>query len=113
MTQAVTDEQCLNPPIDTVCNVCGLMFTPMPGNMFRGNFWVANCEYVNKLVSPVRLEGRLRELQHAAREMQDRNQLLMNLQPDEDMNYGLGRYVCTSKCARHGPLVSHFLTLNE
>jgi hypothetical protein len=60
--------------------------------MFRGNFWTADCSYVNQLVPAQDFEDRLRRIQETAQQLQNRNQLLVNLQEDMDMNFGRGRY---------------------
>jgi hypothetical protein len=91
MTMAVTDEHCLNPPNNT-CNVCGLMLFVMPSFMFRGNFWAADCSYVNQLVPALDFEDRLRRVQETARQLQNQSQLLVKLQEDIDDNFGRGRY---------------------
>ena len=34
------------------CNVCGLLWTPVPWNHAPGNFWTARCSYIRQLVRP-------------------------------------------------------------
>jgi hypothetical protein len=92
MTMAVTNELCLDPPNNDTCNVCGLMLFVMPAFMFRGNFWAADCSYVNQLVPALDFDDRLRRIQETARQLQNQSQLLMNLQADIDDNFGRGRY---------------------
>jgi hypothetical protein len=120
MTMAVTDERCLvnNPPSnintndnintnnrtteeDGTCNVCGLMFFAMPAFMFRGNFWVADCSYVNQLVPVVGFEDRLRQIQKTAKQLQNQSQLLVTLQADIHDNFGLGRYAAEHWIGSH------------
>jgi hypothetical protein len=68
------------------------MFFVMPSFMFRGNFWAADCSYVNRLVPALDFEDRLRQIQLRAHQLQNQSQLLLNLQEDNDLNFGRGRY---------------------
>lgn len=95
MTSAVTNEQCLHPPSrHTDCNVCGLVFFAMPGFMFRGNMWTAQCQYVNQLIRPGRdWQQKLQEvsdLAHAYANEQHRFHFM--IQADTGDNFGLQRY---------------------
>jgi hypothetical protein len=109
MTMAVTDERCIttnlpsnnNNHTEDTCNVCGLMFFVMPAFMFRGNFWTADCSYVNQLVPAVGFEDRLRKIQNTAKQLQNQSQLLMNLQADINDNFGLGRYAAEHWIGSH------------
>ena len=38
------------------CNVCGARFSPFPHLHYPGNMWTAKCEYVSKLIPPVKFE---------------------------------------------------------
>lgn len=57
-TDAATHEQCLgrrhwDDTADDACNVCGLLWTPIPAwSHFPGNFFSACCSYVQKLLRP-------------------------------------------------------------
>jgi hypothetical protein len=111
MTMAVTDERCLatNPPSNNnhnntdrgTCNVCGLMLFVMPAFMFRGNFWAADCSYVNQLLPPVGFEYRLQKVQTTAKQLQNQSQLLVNLQADINDNFGRGRYAAEHWVGSH------------
>jgi hypothetical protein len=60
-TNAVTSRECLlattttsttTPTEGKKCNVCGLLFNPMPGMHFPGNFFTARCSYIKHLMPP-------------------------------------------------------------
>lgn len=51
MTDAVLAKDCLEPSNST-CNVCGLLFQPIPSEHFPGNMWTAKCQYIRKLAPP-------------------------------------------------------------
>jgi hypothetical protein len=36
----------------STCNACGLLFQPLPGVHFPGNFFTAKCSYISQLLSP-------------------------------------------------------------
>lgn len=57
LTAAATNELCFEA---STCNVCGLLFYTMPTHAMMGNTWTAQCSYVNKLLSPVDFEQKLR-----------------------------------------------------
>jgi len=51
LTRAVTSRECLL-STNSDCNVCGLNFYPLWTTFFPGNFFVADCQYVQKLLPP-------------------------------------------------------------
>ena len=51
MTAAVTLRDCLDPP-DSKCTVCGLLFFGAWALIMPGNFWAADCAYIQKLPPP-------------------------------------------------------------
>jgi hypothetical protein len=51
MTDAVLTKDCLEPSNST-CNVCGLLFQPIPSEHFPGNMWTATCRYIRQLAPP-------------------------------------------------------------
>jgi hypothetical protein len=68
-TAAVTSEFCLrsleeheNKSFPSTssrqCNACGLLFQPLPGLHFPGNFFSAKCSYISQLLSPRKFNGR-------------------------------------------------------
>jgi hypothetical protein len=61
LTIAVTSELCLKPPEDS-CNVCGLTFHGLFLMIFPGNFFVADCNYVRKLIPPADFNDRMASL---------------------------------------------------
>lgn len=50
MTRAVTDKLCLDHMDE--CTTCGLLFQPIFALLYPGNFFVAQCEYVSRLIAP-------------------------------------------------------------
>lgn len=54
VTAASTSKLCLDGHSrdSEQCNVCGLLFQPLPAPHFPGNMWTAKCSYVNQLLSP-------------------------------------------------------------
>lgn len=50
MTRAITDKLCLD-RMDQ-CSTCGLLFQPIWTLFYPGNFFVAQCEYVQQLIAP-------------------------------------------------------------
>jgi hypothetical protein len=68
-TAAVTSEFCLrsleeheNKSFPSTssrqCNACGLLFQPLPGLHFPGNFFSAKCSYISQLLTPRKFNGR-------------------------------------------------------
>lgn len=56
LMEAVTSEECLD--IDTSsCNTCSTQFHGVPSH-YPGNMWVAQCDYVSKLIPPNEFEGK-------------------------------------------------------
>ena len=49
--EAAIHKDCIDPP-DKSCNVCGLQFFPTWAHFMPGNFWTAQCSYINKLLPP-------------------------------------------------------------
>jgi len=41
------------------CNVCSSRFSPVPHPHTSGNMWLARCDYVEKLIDPLRFEERM------------------------------------------------------
>jgi hypothetical protein len=71
MTAAVTSPSCVESLLQqqhqssgSRCHACGMLFQPLPALHFPGNMWIAQCAYVNELLSP--------EQYHIQREPVDR-----------------------------------------
>jgi hypothetical protein len=43
------------------CNLCGLLFNPMPGMHFPGNFFTARCSYIRRLPPPLAFQQAMQE----------------------------------------------------
>ena len=61
MMNATTSEMCLKPPNST-CDICGLLFQPLPAPHFTGNIWTAQCSYVQRLLPPKSFAIRMNKL---------------------------------------------------
>ena len=59
MMRAVTSTTCHNMP--DYCNTCGASFSPLPYPAYHGNFWVARCSYIQKLIPVTELSEKLKE----------------------------------------------------
>jgi hypothetical protein len=91
MTAATTSELCLNPP-ENQCNVCGLVFQPLPGLHFPGNMWTAQCSYVKNLLSPLEFHKRKGNVDVWIREQQAQHLFSAELFPWESHFTGKNRY---------------------
>ena len=91
MLQAVTNERCLNPPEDS-CDVCGLIFFPTWAFFMPGNFWVAQCSYINKLTPPLEFESKQQSLARYLRQLAKDGLLASTIFPDREDTRGLGRF---------------------
>ena len=55
MTDAATSDHCANGLMGGTnstqhrCDVCGLLFQPMPYHHFPGNVWTTTCDYINRI----------------------------------------------------------------
>ena len=72
MTAAITQRECWQPPKDT-CNVCGLVFQPIPGEHFPGNMFAAQCHYVRRLPQPSTLLAQREALYQEVQPKLERN----------------------------------------
>lgn len=54
LTASATSIDCLQRSLRAPfgCNVCGLLFQPLPASHFPGNMWSATCQYVKQLLPP-------------------------------------------------------------
>jgi hypothetical protein len=90
-TAAVTSEACLQPPNET-CNVCGLLFTPVPAISFPGNFFVAQCSYINKLIRPSSFEVAQSQFGAVAQRMINEERLVANLAQKDSSTFGFAEF---------------------
>ena len=61
LTRGVLSEECENMP--STCNICSSRMSPLPHphTSTPGNMWVAKCEYIKKLINPLKFEARMVE----------------------------------------------------
>jgi hypothetical protein len=54
LTQSALSADCLTRSVAVPfqCNICGLLFQPLPASHFPGNMWSATCHYVRQLLPP-------------------------------------------------------------
>jgi hypothetical protein len=54
LTQSATSSDCRTGIVAAPfqCNVCGLLFQPLPASHYPGNMWSATCRYVRQLLPP-------------------------------------------------------------
>jgi len=95
LMKAVTSSECLSMPSDGTCDTCGSQLAIFPTLHYSGNMFVAECDYVAKLISPKDFEAKKRGTIDA---------LLFNATiavaygidsyqfPESERNSGTGRY---------------------
>ena len=77
----------------TQCDVCGLQFYPMWAFFFPGNFFVARCSYVRRLLPPRDFALQLNETVSKMLALKKQNLFKTDLySPQKEGNLGLGRY---------------------
>ena len=52
LMQAISSDACVDMPADGTCSSCSAQLTIMPVSHYPGNMWVAECDYVKKLIPP-------------------------------------------------------------
>jgi len=105
MTDAVTHRDCLAPP-DQSCNLCGLLFTPLPWLHHSGNFFTAQCDYINRLLPVREFQDRMQTLsKETRRRVYNTKQFTLNMLPDDDAYLGLGRFAMEHFPASHPSVV--------
>jgi len=112
MTAAVTRMECLEPQLlslstkEPSCNLCGLLFTPLPWHHFSGNFFVADCRYINKLLPIDEYRTRLELLAVRIRErLYNSSHFVIHMFRDDDAYLGLGRFASEHWPGSHPDLV--------
>ena len=88
---AITDPLCIEPP-NQGCDVCSLVFFPTWVHFMPGNFWTSRCEYVNKLLHPVKFASEKAKLDKYFQPLQDEGLMLAIIFDDREDTKGLGRY---------------------
>jgi len=104
MMQAVTHKQCLDPP-ELTCNFCSLFLTAERGIFSAGNFWVASCPYIQKLVPPLEYEGHMERVVKDALYMNLEQKITMNLHKHWPPSFGIGRYAAENWAGSHPDIV--------
>lgn len=123
MTAAITSEQCLGPhatdqlgEFDNTatrsagpCDACGLTLMSAPVVIYSGNMWVADCNYVRKLLRLDRYETTSRNNVLAMNKLTQQGKLTKLLyhntsrqhQPKRPFMYGLDRYLAENWIGSH------------
>ena len=91
MLEAVTSPLCMNPPSDK-CDVCGLVFFPTWALFMPGNFWTAQCTYVDKLLHPLDFASRKKHLASYMDQLNREKLLVTSIFQDREDTRGLNRY---------------------
>ena len=60
LTRAALSKECSNMP--SSCNVCSWRFSPIPHPHTSGNMWAARCEYIRKLINPMKFQLTMAQL---------------------------------------------------
>ena len=92
MTLAVMSQECHGALESDMCNTCGMVFSPWKAPFFPGNFWTAQCDYVNRLLTPTQFRNRNRMNVRAAKTMKRRGKLTFDLMPTIPETFGTNRY---------------------
>jgi hypothetical protein len=102
MMAAVVHEDCLrNRSADTYCDVCGLLALPLPSVHFPGNFFTAECSYVNKLLHPTVFQQRLQQVVEQAMRKRLDQVFVSNVLKEANYYYGLDRFASEHWIASH------------
>ncbi len=62
LTRGALSEECSNMP--TTCDVCSSRMSPLPHPHTSGNMWAARCDYVKKLIDPLKFNEAMRTKVH-------------------------------------------------
>lgn len=95
MTYAISHQDCVEPPTEGLmrdCNLCGLVLNPQPWIHFSGNFFTADCGYVNKLLPMDVYRRKMDQLAVKTRRHANASRFLFHTFPDNDAYLGLERY---------------------
>jgi hypothetical protein len=87
------------------CNVCGLLFQPLPGPHFPGNMWTAKCSYISQLLSPREYHTKLKKVDTWIETQKSNNMLSAELFPLESHYTGRKRYEAEHWIGNHPNLV--------
>lgn len=93
LTTAVTSAYCLKPPNQS-CNVCGLLFNMLPYVHAPGNFWTAQCSYINKLLSPKEYKIKVEKTHQKIIELRKKGKITIDIYGRKQWpwRFGTGRY---------------------
>ena len=99
LLEAATHKDCINLPKS--CNVCGLQFFPTWAHFMPGNFWTAQCRYINKLLHPTEYRNRKEILVRRLRRLEEENLIdrwiFQDAVDDEGLErYSVGTQICCS-----------------
>ena len=102
--QAITHEQCLQPPMET-CTFCSLFLTAERGIFSAGNFWVASCDYIRHLLPPLEFEGHMERVVKDALYLRLEQKMSMDLHRHWPPSFGIGRYAAETWAGSHPDIV--------
>jgi hypothetical protein len=105
MTMAITDPQCIEPP-DPKCDMCGLNFYVLPWLHFSGNFFMARCTYINRLLPMEEFGDKMSELAVQTTEYEQQGRFLFHIFRNKDTYMGLDRYASEAWAGSHPSLVA-------
>lgn len=93
LTTAVTSLDCLKPPNGS-CNVCGLLFNMLPYVHAPGNFWTAQCSYINKLLPPKEYKTKVEKTHQELTELRKKGKITIDIYGHKQWpwRFGTGRY---------------------
>lgn len=96
------------------CNMCGLVFNPIPWIHYSGNFFTADCGYIRQLLPLDQYRQQMNELANLTRhEHMKHHRILFQLWPDKDAYLGLERYASEAWPGSHPDLIPCDLSLDR
>jgi hypothetical protein len=106
MTMIVSRQECLEPPNDIQCDVCGLYFAPVPWFHYPGNMFSAKCSYVKNLLPIEEFRIRINDMAEKLRRHKNESLILFNMWDDIDAYLGLDRYSSEHWVGSHPSMVA-------
>jgi len=111
LMKAVTSKECVQPPHDvnngTRCNMCGLGFHAPPiqfANVYTGNFFTADCDYVAKLHTPTDFAMKMQWVRWRADDLAIKGRFVYQAANVGHFSFGIGRYAGEHWIASHPDL---------
>jgi hypothetical protein len=101
MTTATTSNECHTALEQDTCNTCGLIFSAIRSPFYPGNFWAAQCRYIDQLLDPFEFRLKLEKATKRARRLRTRGKLTLHLLPELPSTLGLGRYAAEFWAGSH------------